>query len=1165
MEEENEAPRDPRLVTPHYGYTYYDCEGHHACTVYIGLHLPGFRRKGHHRRHHRHHHHHHHHKNRDYASSEYGRDFIKPVTPPSERVHFILGGDDDVSHEPHPIFSEMGELHKNGDGSEWRETARWVKFEEDVEEGGDRWSKPHVATVSLHSIFELRSCVLNGTVLLDMDAHGLEQIAELTVENMTTRYQLSPELQTKLKEALLLRHRHQCEKRHEWSDKGSRLPLIRSLAEIGRNSSKLGSYILGNVGNGNNSEEVRRNSSSASLPGIFGQSQGKCNNSGGDTPSSTNDPFRFNQAFMKKIPPKCEAFNILAGEVDFLEKAVSAFVRLSEAQNLGDLTEVPLPSKFLFVMLGPPCHMGRYHEIGRAAATLMSDEVFHEVAYKAKSRLDILAGLDEFLDAVTILPPGVWDPSIRIEPPGQTVSQEGRKKQDVRDSKQTPNESSPDESEMNGLMCSGRLFGGLKNDVQRKAPFFCSDFKDALATQCIASIIYLYFACLTPIITFGGLLGDVTHKRMAAMESLLSGAICGLLFGLFSGQPLTILGSTGPVLVFEGIVFDFAQRFGIDYLSWRLWIGLWSSLFLLILVTFDASVYVRYVTRFTEEIFATLISTIFIYKAFENVVQIGHKFPLRLDPVISDYVCQCHQVLYSDGKLFQNITSITSDECQRLNGTYLPQDCAYSEVPYVPDVFLLSIILFMSTFAITVLFREFKNTPFFSTRVRSFFSDFAVVIAIGSMTAVDAWLGVATLKLDVPQEFKPTWSGRGWIVPFIGDNPWWTAPAAAVPALLVTILLFMDQQITSVIVNRKENKLKKGCGYHLDLFILSILVTLCSVFGLPWFVAATVLSITHVNSLKIESECSAPGEKPQFLGVREQRVTHIAVFILIGLSVFFTSFLKYIPMPVLYGVFLYMGVTSLKGSQLFDRILIVFMPQKYQPDYKFLRHVPIMRVHLFTGIQFICCIVMWVIKQFKYVSFTFPLVLVGMIIVRRNLGCIFEKAHLEMLDDSMPDSINNKSEKEHLIKDEMNEAHEEAQHSPTSVDITMCNGNILKVPVDSAGNDRSHSINISEVLMESGLWKSIEQEQKMPSQASQEKFYLSSPKKKKKRSIKKDSLSTEEERRLSTMEEVEEELSSMRDNGDSLLSHASSATCDVEGRNSNRTPGKDVNANETPV
>lgn len=109
--------------------------------------------------------------------------------------------------------------------------------------------------------------------------------------------------------------------------------------------------------------------------------------------------------------------------------------------------------------------------------------------------------------------------------------------------------------------------------------------------------------------------------------------------------------------------------------------------------------------------------------------------------------------------------------------------------------------------------------------------------------------------------------------------------------------------------------------------------------GLPWFVAATVLSVNHVNSLKLESECAAPGDKPQFLGVREQRVTHVLIALSIGFSVFLTPMLGYIPMPVLFGVFLYMGVSSLKGLQFFDRILIMFMPKKYQPDFEFLRQV----------------------------------------------------------------------------------------------------------------------------------------------------------------------------------------------------------------------------------
>ena len=158
----------------------------------------------------------------------------------------------------------------------------------------------------------------------------------------------------------------------------------------------------------------------------------------------------------------------------------------------------------------------------------------------------------------------------------------------------------------------------------------------------------------------------------------------------------------------------------------------------------------------------------------------------------------------------------------------------------------------------------------------------------------------------------------------------------------------------------------------MDLLIVGVLIIICSIFGLPWFVAATVLSINHVRSLTRESECSAPGEKPQFLGIREQRLTHVLIFLTIGISVKLSFILKLIPMPVLYGVFLYMGVASLNGIQFFDRILLFFMPKKYQPDLPYLRRVPLMRVHLFTGIQLLCLVALWIIKDIKATSILFP-------------------------------------------------------------------------------------------------------------------------------------------------------------------------------------------------
>ena len=95
---------------------------------------------------------------------------------------------------------------------------------------------------------------------------------------------------------------------------------------------------------------------------------------------------------------------------------------------------------------------------------------------------------------------------------------------------------------------------------------------------------------------------------------------------------------------------------------------------------------------------------------------------------------------------------------------------------------------------------------------------------------------------------------------------------------------------------------------------------------------------------QVDSESAAPGETPQFVGVREQRVTGVCVFLLTGLSVKLAPILKYIPMPVLYGVLMFMGVNTLRGMQFIDRVMLFLMPAKHQPDTMYLRHVPLKKV-----------------------------------------------------------------------------------------------------------------------------------------------------------------------------------------------------------------------------
>ncbi|XP_018376189.1 PREDICTED: sodium bicarbonate cotransporter 3 isoform X6 [Trachymyrmex cornetzi] len=1138
---DDEAPKDPGARITHQSYTEKDYEGHRAHTVYVGVHLPGERR---HRRHHKHHHS----QRQPYPCGKEDADNDRPITPPAQRVQFILGeevGDD--AHESHPLFSEMEELVKDGDEMEWKETARWIKFEEDVEEGGNRWSKPHVATLSLHSLFELRSLLLNGTVMLDMEAGSLEQIADLVLDNMINKGVLLVELREKVREALLVRHRHQHERRKD--NNMSKLPIIRSLAEIGRNhSSSKNEFGIPHVvgfttwfamcplkGQEPGSNGMDRSPSSVSISRNHSSSaleNGDANHKG-------------NTHFMRKIPAGAEASNILVGEVDFLDKTLSAFIRLSQAGIMGDLTEVPVPTRFIFVLLGPTGGISGFHEIGRAMATLMSDEVFHDVAYKAKNRNHLLAGIDEFLDAVTVLPPGEWDPAIRIEPPAAIPSQEVRKRPKEEKPKEEFDEEADEQKlrEESGLSRTGRLFGGLINDVKRKGPFYFSDFKDALALQCVASFIFLYFACLSPIITFGGLLSEATGKNMAAMESLVSGFVCGIGYGFFSGQPLTILGSTGPVLVFETIVYEFCKKVDWSYMSFRFWIGTWISIILMILVAIDASACVCYITRFTEENFATLIAFIFIYKAIENVLSIGKKYPLNTyTSETMDYDCWCKPPNTSLPSSYNsmNWTMLDKTACENYNGTMVGNGCNIPD--YVPDVFLMSIILFMGTFLLSIELKDFKNALFFPSKVRQVVSDFAVIIAIFSMSTLDHFVGIPTPKLEVPTEFKPTLEGRGWIIwPFQG-NPWWSAIGAFLPALLGTILIFMDQQITAVIVNRKENKLKKGCGYHLDLFVLSILIEICSVMGLPWFVAATVLSINHVNSLKLESECAAPGEKPRFLGVREQRVTHILIFLMIGCSVLLTPMLRNIPMPVLFGVFLYMGVASLKGLQFFDRILIMLMPVKYQPDYMFLRQVPLKRVHMFTAIQLACLACLWLIKSFSHTSILFPLMLVVMIGIRKSLDLMFTQRELKILDDIMPETT--KKHADDLRKLENGEDHNETMgYGPPAgnIQISLANGNIMKIPLAS--------INISEEVNKTGIWQQVNEGNEKTKQSKS----LINVGKQKKHPKKDNALMADETTRLTTMTEEDEDDSGISIKVDLIRSKESISPLKANGTTSAET------------
>ncbi|XP_036872413.2 anion exchange protein 3 isoform X2 [Manis javanica] len=873
-----------------------------------------------------------------------------------------------LDRRPHEVFVELNELTLDrSQEPHWRETARWIKFEEDVEEETERWGKPHVASLSFRSLLELRRTIAHGAALLDLEQTTLPGIAHLVVETMIVSDQIRPEDRASVLRTLLLKHSHPND------DKDS------GFFPRNPSSSSVNSVLGNHHPTPSHGPDVLRPQKPLHVPG-------------GDSHRGKS------LKLLEKIPEDAEATVVLVGCVPFLEQPAAAFVRLNEAVLLESVLEVPVPVRFLFVMLGPSRTSTDYHELGRSIATLMSDKLFHEAAYQADDRQDLLSAISEFLDGSIVIPPSEVEGRDLLRSVAAFQRELLRKR---REREQTKVEMTTQGSfvapgkelsvELGGsevtpeddpLLRTGSVFGGLVRDVKRRYPHYPSDLRDALHSQCVAAVLFIYFAALSPAITFGGLLGEKTEGLMGVSELIVSTAVLGVLFSLLGAQPLLVVGFSGPLLVFEEAFFKFCRAQDLEYLTGRVWVGLWLVVFVLALVAAEGSFLVRYISPFTQEIFAFLISLIFIYETFHKLYKVFTEHPLL--PFYPP----------KEGALEAGLD---------LNGSALPPTDGPLGPRNQPNTALLSLILMLGTFLIAFFLRKFRNSRFLGGKARRIIGDFGIPISILVMVLVDYSItDTYTQKLTVPTGLSVTSPHkRTWFIPPLGSArpfPPWMMVAAAVPALLVLILIFMETQITALIVSQKARRLLKGSGFHLDLLLIGSLGGLCGLFGLPWLTAATVRSVTHVNALTVMRTAIAPGDKPQIQEVREQRVTGVLIASLVGLSIVMGAVLRRIPLAVLFGIFLYMGVTSLSGIQLSQRLLLILMPAKHHPEQPYVTKVKTWRMHLFTCIQLGCIALLWVVKS-TAASLAFPFLLLLTVPLRRCLlPRLFQDRELQALD-----------------------------------------------------------------------------------------------------------------------------------------------------------------------
>ncbi|XP_040186468.1 band 3 anion transport protein isoform X2 [Rana temporaria] len=793
----------------------------------------------------------------------------------------------------------------------WVEAARWLKNEEGFQDDQKQWGKPQLSHLTFRSLLELRRALKNGTVILDLAEKTLPGISSQVIDQLIYEGRLNPNNREEVLRALLLRHNRPDE-------------------ELSKGDLESGQSLIHQI----------------EMKTIEEKSHAKGN-------------------LDEKVPENAEASVVMVGCASFLEAPTLAFVRLKEAVRLDSVIEAPLPIRFMFILLGPKNATTSYHEVGRAISSMMAERVFRTEMYLAGGREDLLHSLDSFLDCCIVLPP--TDSTNEQLLKDLVPVQQNLLRKRYQEVKIVPGGhkdlKAKEEPQEDPLQRTGKPFGGLIRDIKRRYPQYLSDIRDALSPQCLAAVIFIYFAALSPAITFGGLMAQKTDRWMGVPELMVSTAIQGILFCLLGAQPLLILGFSGPLLVFEEAYFNFCDSQGIEYIVGRVWIGLWLILIVIIVVACEGSFLVRFISRFTQEIFSFLISLIFIYETFSNVAKIFMAHPLMESYNVSVVFLADH-----------------------------PQ----------PNTALLSLVLMGGAFFIAYFLRQFKNSSFFPGKLRRIIGDFGVPIAILAMVSIDFFIkDTYTKKLSLPKGLSVSRPrDRDWFIPPMGLNstanpfPIWMMFASIVPALLVFILIFMESQITTLIVSKPERKAIKGSGFHLDLLLIVGMGGVCALFGLPWLSATTVRTVSHANALTIMTK----GEKPQIERVIEQRVSGLLVALLVGLSILMEPVLSLIPLPVLFGIFLYMGVTSLNGIQLFDRIMLTLKPPKYHPKESYVTRVKTWRMHVFTLIQMLCLVGLFAV-MLTPASLALPFLLILTVPLRKFLlPVIFTALELKCLD-----------------------------------------------------------------------------------------------------------------------------------------------------------------------
>ncbi|KAL8278439.1 hypothetical protein RQP46_009129 [Phenoliferia psychrophenolica] len=449
-------------------------------------------------------------------------------------------------------------------------------------------------------------------------------------------------------------------------------------------------------------------------------------------------------------------------------------------------------------------------------------------------------------------------------------------------------------------------------DVERRAPYYWTDYTEGFRLEnlerVIGGTIRMYFLNLFPALAYIIDMNYRTGGHYGVNEAILASAIAALAFSVLSVQPLTIVGVTGLINLFNYTTYDILQQTGpeINYLQFQAWVLIWSAITHWLVAIFNVCDFTRFITDCTSETFGFYVGCIYVQKGVELLI---------LEFQVS-----------STAGWFSVVVA--------------------------------------TVFALFVYFLErIGSLPFGPIWLRKFFTDYAFALSIVLFTVYSP----GEIKdsgiefLEITKAFAPS-TDRGWVVEF------WKLPVewvfVALPfGCLVTLLFYFDNNVSAVMAQSRAFPVKRPAGFHWDFFLLGCTTLVAGILGLPAPNGLVPQAPVHTEALSEtimvpedavltedgfynapEGEVKEhhPSHKPMKIvrtRVVEQRISHLAMGLLtLGtMSRPLLVALGLMSRAMFAGVFIVVGWGSIEGIGVVHKTLFLLRdPRLTPPDHPLL-------------------------------------------------------------------------------------------------------------------------------------------------------------------------------------------------------------------------------------